>query len=368
MQHSKGQETYGGHPDEKKRARYVINGKFLCEPMQGIVRYAREMTKALDEMPGADEFELVAPTGVEKMPLERIKQVFVGNRKGIAWEQIDYRRYLRRNKSAISVNFCNTTPLFVQPGITTVHDVMYKTNSDDYTTTRNRISRVWHMLQYSYIARHELAIMTDSEFSKSEIERCYPKAEDRISVVPCAWQHVLEYECSQDWQERFPFLIPGKFIFSMATLSRNKNGRWVVEAARQNPKITFALAGRRYDSEIESVPENLHLLGFVSDADACALIKNCKAFVFPSLCEGFGLPPLEALALGADVISSDTTSLPEVLGESVHYVNPKNYHIDIEEILSTSVGDARETLDKYSWHKSARKLLDVVRGLSGPKT
>jgi glycosyltransferase involved in cell wall biosynthesis len=112
-------------------------------------------------------------------------------------------------------------------------------------------------------------------------------------------------------------------------------------------------------------PENVHLLGFISDEDACALIKNCRAFLFPSLYEGFGLPPLEALALGAQVISSNTTSLPEVLGDAVHYVDPYDFDVEITGLLKETVGQAQDTLNKYSWNRSS---IHIYRLLCAEKT
>ena len=156
---------------------YVINGKFLAERMQGIVRYAREITKALDKCLGGDvEVTLLAPPDAKEIPdLKNIKIVTIGKHTGMVWEQTDLRKYLKRHKDVTCINLCNICPLFVQPGITTIHDIMYKVNPQDYKTFRNKLSRYWHVFQYWYIARHERAITTVSNFSKGEIEKYYPK-------------------------------------------------------------------------------------------------------------------------------------------------------------------------------------------------
>ncbi len=342
--------------------KFVINGKFLADRMQGIVRYAREITKSLDKCLDADiEVTLLAPVNANDIPdLKNIKVETIGKHIGMVWEQTDLRKYLKKHKDVTCINFCNICPLFVQPGITTIHDIMYKVNPQDYKTFRNKLSRYWHVFQYWYIARHEKAITTVSNFSKGEIEKYYPKAKGKVSVVPSAWQHVLEYKENPDWQKRYPFLEPKEYFFSLSTLSRNKNGKWIIENAKYNPDCVYAIAGKYYETDKFKIPENVHMLGFISDEDACALIKNCRAFIHPSLYEGFGLPPLEALVLGAEVIASNVTSLPEVLGESVYYINPKEAKIRLSDILANPKKRTKDVLNKYDFMKSAKILEELL--------
>ena len=200
--------------------------------------------------------------------------------------------------------------------------------------------------------------------SKKEIERHYPKSKGKIIVIPDAWQHVLRLSENKDWHLKYPFLEDKNFFFSLATLSDNKNGRWIIEVAKKNPNYTFAIAGKFYEKTYKTLSSNVHLLGYVTDEDACSLIKHCRAFIFPLLYEGFGLPPLEALALGAKVISSNITSLPEVLGESVHYINPNDTDINLESLIENSVNNSKEILSRYSWKKSASDLYKIIKNIS----
>lgn len=341
---------------------FVINGRFMEDRMHGLVRYSRELTDELDKLidDSVDITLLVPPTAKNVPVYKNIKTVEIGTQGGIRWEQTSLRKYVKSHMDCMCINLCNVTPLFVQPGITAILDIMYKVNPSHYTSIRNRISRYWHMLQYSYITKHEKTIVTISNFCKEEIESHYPSSKGKVIVIPCAWQHVLEYKESIDWADRYPFLKSGEFFFSLATLSKNKNGKWIIEAAKRNPKAVFAIGGKHYETEYDTIPDNVHMLGYISDEDACALMKNCRAFIFPSLYEGFGLPPLEALALGADVIASNTTSLPEVLGESVHYIDPNNTNVNIEELLVQAVKDKSDALDRFSWKKSAQLLKEVI--------
>ena len=342
--------------------RYIINGKFMADSMQGIVRYSREILNELDKLIDDQLYiELAVPSDAKDLPqYKNIKVRIIGTLRGLAWEQIDLGGYARKNRDMTLVNLCNTVPLFVKPGITVVHDVMYKVNPEYYLKLRNKLSRIWHILQYHIISNHEKLIITVSNFSKSEIEKYYPKAKGKIEVVPNGWQHIRRCIPSKDWQKRYPFLKPGEYYFSLATLSKNKNGVWIYKAAEHNPDETFVMGGGIYEMEEYQKPDNVHLLGFISDEDACALMENCKAFIFPSVYEGFGIPPLEALARGVQVISSNLTSLPEVLGRSVHYIDPHNPNVKLNELLATDVDKPEEALRKYGWDKSAIKFRDVL--------
>ena len=344
-------------------ASFVINGKFMADAQMGIVRYGREMVKAMDGLvtPNDDVMLLLPPNAKDVPQLNNIRAIAYGKYTGIKWEQLSLRHFLGRHPKAMCVNFCNVAPFFVRPGLTVIHDIMYKVNPSHYTTVRNRLSRYWHMLQYRYLTSHEKRIVTDSEYSRQEIEKNYINTRGKTRVIPCAWQHVKEYVASEDWQSRYSFLQPDHYFFSLATLAKNKNGHWLIEAAKRNPDCSFAIAGRYYETEATTIPDNVHMLGFVSDADACSLIRNCSAFIYPSLYEGFGLPPLEALALGAKVIASNVTSLPEVLGASVHYLSPTDPNINIAATLQQSISPPDEALDRFSWQKSAQLMLDEMR-------
>ena len=91
-------------------------------------------------------------------------------------------------------------------------------------------------------------------------------------------------------------------------------------------------------------------------------MAHCKAFIQPSLSEGFGMPPLEAVSAGArDIIVSNVTALPEVYGECAHYIDPTKYeNIDMDEILATEVRDPSVLLEKYSWEKSAKQIKALI--------
>lgn len=178
-------------------------------------------------------------------------------------------------------------------------------------------------------------------------------------------------------------LAPDKFWLSVCTLEPRKNLRRLLRAFREYLKHTanaypLVLAGGKgwMEGELESfikqldLSDHVLLLGYVSDEELCWLYKNCFAFAYPSLYEGFGMPVLEAMGFGAAVITSNTTSLPEVGGEAVHYVDPLNVSDMAKAFLMLDAKkDYREGLRQkavfqamgFSWHKTAQKILDIYQ-------
>ena len=206
-------------------------------------------------------------------------------------------------------------------------------------------------------------VLTDSGFSKREIEKYYPAARGKIEVIPCAWQHVERVEADPSALVRAG-LKPGSYYFAMSSLAPNKNLRWLVETARLNPSETIAVAGG-INSKVfgeHDIPEadNVRYLGYVTDGEAKALMQRCKGFLFPTFYEGFGIPPMEAMACGVPVAVSDTEVMREVYGDSARYVDPIVPCEDLASLFSSSVADSREVLSRYSWKKSAIQLANLL--------
>ena len=122
-----------------------------------------------------------------------------------------------------------------------------------------------------------------------------------------------------------PSLVGRSFLFHVSRMARSKNVGAIVELARSWPEQTFVLAGpawgasKRLHDELAGTMPNLQVMLGISNAEKAWLLQNCKAFLFPSLTEGFGLPPIEAMYFGTPVFLSDRTSLPEIGGAQAGY-------------------------------------------------
>ena len=336
--------------------KYVIDGLFLTQPITGIQRYAFEITNELDKIAKQGEIEIAVPQNAEiNASFTNIPIIRTGKTGGLLWEQTDYARYLRKNHS-LAIGFTNVVPLLYRHGVVAIHDISYKVNPSFFVSAKDRLSALWHRLHYLAAAKSDMEIITVSNFSKGEIQKYYSIPEQRIHVAYDAWQHMENVKAGEDTFAKYPMLKKGAYYFAMASLMPNKNFKWIVEAARSHPNETFAIAGSgRMSREGLS---NLFLLGYVSDADAKTLMAGCKAFLFPTLYEGFGIPPLEAIACGApEIIVSDTPCMHEVYGDAANYLNPD----DAGELIVTGrIGSQRAAIERYSWAASAKRVYDIL--------
>ena len=340
--------------------RFVFNGYLFTQRQTGVMRYARETLIELDKICQKQEFALVVPEYATSIPtLNNIEIIKYGKIKGNLWEQIDFAKFLRRNK-LISVNFNNTMPI-TNPGVIFIHDIAYKLHPEFGSSLHGKISNLYHKIIFRRAKNSNVPIVTVSYFSKYQIVDFYKITPSRIHVIGSAWQHINSKGYDDSVFNLYP-IEKKDYYLSIGSLSKMKNTRWFIEVARKQTDKIFVLCGAQSFSSGEDfqMPENVICTGFISDEQIKSLIRECKAFIYPSIYDGFGLPPMEALSQGVDVICSNAACLPEIYKNSVHYIDPYDTDVDLEEILLENIDESSYVLDSYSWEKTAKKLYNLL--------
>ncbi|MCD7804174.1 MAG: glycosyltransferase family 4 protein [Oscillospiraceae bacterium] len=338
-----------------------IDGRFVTRRFGGQERFAYELLYELDKLVPKNSVELVVPLSSGNVPeYKNIEVVRFGKHNGLVWEQFDYWKYLRKN-DRVSVYLCNTWPLF-RPDIATIHDVAMLAMPKAYHgNLYGVLSQLLHTALFKSAAKRAKVILTISDFSKKDIMKILHIPADKIRLISCGWQHFSKITSDDSIFDRHKELVRGQYFLSASSITPQKNFKWVKESAKNNTGEVYAIAGKRVGltSEKNAELDNLIYLGEVTDGEMRALMENCKAFIHPAKYEGFGMTPMEAMSVGAPIILSNATCLPEIYGDAAHYINPDDANIDLNELLKNPVEPAEKVLSRYSWEKGAHDLLEA---------
>ena len=334
----------------------VINGRFLSQNVTGVQRFAYEIILELDKIVEKNQIKLIAPQNqVINLKLKNIDIERKGKFRGQLWEQIELPLFLK--KGDILLNLCNTAP-FIKTGVVTIHDISSIVDKSFY----NWKFRLWYRLMNSIIVRKSQKILTVSEFSKNEILNYYKVNEEKIEVIYNGWQHLNKTKSDKGIMKKLKIDFKD-FYLGVSSLNPNKNFEYIIRLAKKYPKEKFIVVGKMNgkifgDIELNNQKlDNLIFTGYLTDEEIKVLYENAKLFIYPSFYEGFGIPPLEALACGTDILISNTSCLPEIFGERANYLNPSGELVDLGEMKAF---DKEEILEKYSWEKSAIKIKKVT--------
>lgn len=268
--------------------------------------------------------------------------------------------------------------------VITVHDMVYKAFPE---TVRGRTKWMLNSGLKQSMKRADI-IVTDSEFSRSEILKYFPKHEKKLRVVPCGVDLNKFKPC--DCPERIPevkksLAIDGEYFLYLGTIEPRKNLERLISAyhiftqrIKNAPKLVLAGGkGWLYDSIFQkvtdlSLTDKVIFTKYVPSEDMNPLMCGALAFVFPSIYEGFGMPPLEAMACGVPVLCSDAASLPEVTGDcgiicdaySEESIAESLYRLYTDSELRADLSRrGLERAKKFTWDNSADILYKVYKEL-----
>ncbi|SFI75740.1 MULTISPECIES: glycosyltransferase family 4 protein [Microbacterium] len=337
--------------------RVFVNGRFLTQPMTGVQRFASEVTRALAEQ---TDLTVIAPPGdLETVDLGKAAVVQTGRLSGHAWEQIDLPRYLRRAGTPTLLNLASTGPVLYRPQFVTHHDITYVR----FPSSFSRAFRLLYRLLIPPLLRRSEMVITVSEFSKAEIASHYRIPLAKILVVPNGVSDLFGPDGA--------CYASAPYLLAVSSPNLHKNfGR--LERAFDSAHLTtlkrLVVVGsqdRVFSSTSVSGSDRVKRLGRVADDELAVLYRSATAFAFPSLYEGFGIPPLEAQRSSCPVISSDAASMREVLGESVLYFDPTDEasirdaieRIDSDPALRADlIARGAKNAARFTWERSATTI------------
>ena len=350
----------------------IINGDFFCNNLTGIERFAYEIAKRLDEISNKDEIGIIISKNASNVPVFKNLKIINYDKDIISfskWQQFILPGILCKIK-AIPLYFGNTCSL-LYPGISFLFDIYCELFPQDFITTKEKLLRFYSRILYRIIAYRARKMVTASYYSRNQIASTYHIKPERIAVIYCGWDHFKQIAGDYSVFDDFP-VLSRPFYFSLGSLSKRKNIKWIIEYAKKNPDTIFAISGVslptvKSDELDNPAPKNVVLLGYLDDSKVKALMEKCKAFIQPSYYEGFGIPPLEALSCGAKIIVSNAASLPEIYGQTAHYIDPFNTDVDLDELLSQPVDPPDEILKKYSYDTSARQVYELIQKFTHEK-
>lgn len=287
-----------------------------------------------------------------------------------------------RKKADVTVFFNYAVPPKVSgKTVVFVHDMAYRVYPE---TVRKKTRRFLELVLQKSCDRAD-RIVTISEFSKQEILKYLKVSEEKISVVTLGVDRKrfhTHYPADQIRMVQSKYGLKGEYLLYIGTIEPRKNLKRLIEAYAslplETPMLVFAgKKGWMYREIFQTVEtlgigERVKFLGYVADREIPLLLSGAKCFLFPSLYEGFGLPPLEAMASGVPVVASNGSAIPEVVGDAAVLVEATKVESISHGILRVlkEKGLRERMIEKgiqraktFRWEKTARELLEICQRL-----
>jgi len=318
--------------------RIAIDGLPLCDPLTGVGHYTLELARHLAAS-GEDEVIVVSPRAfipsftAAKHPAN-LRFIHTGiNPVTRYWWSLGLPRYIRKNQIAVFHGTNFEVPLRGNcPSVITIHDLSQILYSQ--THERSRVRRARQRLPL--MTRTATIVITPTEAVRREVHKHLQVPLNRIVAIAEAARssfRPLGSELTDGMLKRLQITKP--FVLYVGTVEPRKNLLALVRAFEQVVSdsalpLQLVIAGRKgwmvddlfRHAQESPASERIRFTGYLSDNDLCGLYSSCALFVYPSLYEGFGLPPLEAMACGAPVIASSIPSISEVVGDAAVLVDP----------------------------------------------
>lgn len=381
----------------------AINGTFWDQPTTGSGQYVRALLAMFAQRDVANEYALIVPSAVGGQPSE-IPTRIVAHSENIAlhrfdknlaklwFEQIAFVKACQRERADLAHVPYFAPPLFPRTRlVVTIHDLIPMVRSMPLYRGSMLVRAYTQLVAAG--ARRANAIIADSEHSKRDIVQRLKIDPSRVHVVYLAADaRYRPADAAQIDAVRRKYSLPNKFLLYLGGYDQRKNVRVLIQAFARLRDLRVRASGyrlvlggvmlgadsdffpdpRRIARESDLPDDAIQYVGWIDEPDKPALYSSATAFAFASLYEGFGLPPLEALACGTPVICSNASSLPEVVGEAGVTVNPNDVTAWADAIRTALTDDARRAemrergiaqSKRFSWERAAEETLAIYESI-----
>ncbi|MCA6125524.1 glycosyltransferase family 4 protein [Bradyrhizobium sp. WSM 1704] len=353
-----------------------INGRFLSQKLTGVQRYAAEIVKAADQLLASGaapaplqgaEWTVLAPLDAsEQLALNAIRIRNIGKLNGHAWDQVDLPRAAAGGRL---ISLANSGPVLHSNHLVVIHDAQVFRRPDFFGWRYLAVHRSLDRL----LARRA-TIATVSDFSRRELAAVLNLPVAKIPVFSNSAEHFAVTKPDFAILDRLG-LAPQRYFLCVGSMTKNKNISLAIEAARtlNRPDVPLVVVGgdnsKVFQGKATVADPGVILAGRLSDNEIAALYARALAFVFPSLYEGFGVPPLEAMLFGCPVIASTADAVRETCGDAAAYFDATNVgelrQRMLERLAAGAIGDEernrqRARIAAFSWQKSAEALMQFL--------
>jgi len=356
----------------------IINGRFYSRIMTGVDRFAIELVLALDKYLLHQKFPfqviIAVPSEVNilQFSFKCIEIKIVGKLQGFLWEQLELPLFSRGN---LLLNFCNSAPIFKCKQIVVIHDAAPSSVPESYSLK----FRLWYRFLMPWIGLISKRIVSVSNFSAKDISHNYKIPINKISVVTESGEHILKV-LQDDSILSSSKLTDRPYVLAVSSMSPHKNFKTLVKAVEllgTNVDFDLVIAGGLNPKIFATapLPDFVKYVGYVSDERLKSLYTHAFCFVFPSYYEGFGLPAVEAMALGCPVIASNAASIPEVCGDAAIYFSSRDYN-ELASCIHVLMSDKslRQRLkikglkrsSVLTWQTTAKQIINIILNLNTP--
>jgi len=352
---------------EQRKKLILINGRFLSQTTTGVQRYAREVIAELVKFKKTQIKFIIAVPGRNALPPVPNIEIYNDNSflPTSLWQQIRLPVLMKNLRADLLWSPCNIGPVFTKNHIVSIHDTAIFAGPAWFS----RRFRVYYKSIFPMLGRGAKKIITFSNFSKEGLVR--------HSIAPLMKIKVIPEGVNPKFVRRMSRILDFPYILTVGSRDPRKNVARLIKSWNQlslNVKLNRKLVITGGDihsfspENLNPIPDNVYFTGYIADRDLPSLYSGADAFVFPSLYEGFGLPPLEAMACGCPVIASNVSSLPEICGDAAYYIDPHSIESlaeGIKKVLTDQ--NLRESLIKkgmerarlFTWERSAREHIKV---------